>query len=206
MAKKKAPYFDDFVEMMEVSVQAAEFLQATLLDFDPAILEEKCEEMHEIENRGDYLKHEMMNRLLKEFITPIDREDIVAMAGGLDDITDKIEDVLLRLRMYNITEIPEAAKTYAGIIIRACQKLGEAMKEFSNFRKSTTLQELIIEINSIEEEGDRLYVETVSELFRKEKNPIAITAWSKLFDLMEDCCDCCEHVADVIEVTMMKNS
>ncbi len=206
MAKKKAPYFDDFMGMMEVSLKAAHYLQETILNFDASTLEEKCEEMHEIENEADRLKHEMMNRLLKEFITPIDREDIVEMAHGLDNITDKIEDVLLRLRMYNVTSIPQAAKTYCEIIIRACEKLCEALAEFSNFRKSKTLKDIIIEINSIEEEGDRLYVQTVSELFRTETDLIAIVAWSKLFDLMEDCCDCCEHVADAMETTMMKNS
>ncbi|MGL6198401.1 MAG: DUF47 domain-containing protein [Lachnospiraceae bacterium] len=206
MAKKNSPYFDDFIAMIECSCKAAAHLQETLNDFNPTTLSKKCEEMHKIENQEDSIKHEMMRRLTKEFIPPIDREDIIQMANDLDDITDKIEDILMRMHMYNVKKIRPDAQTYTEIIIRCCNTLQKAMIEFPRFRKSDTLKDMIIEINSIEEEGDRLYIKAVRELFKSESNPIEITAWSKLYDLMEDCCDACEHVANAMEQVMMKNA
>jgi len=206
MAKKISPYFDDFNSMVRCSCRGAEHLQATLTDFRPGALSEKCKLMHQIENEEDGMKHNMMRRLSKEFIPPLDREDIIEMANELDNVTDKIEDILMRMHMYNIQTIRPEAISYADIIMRSCTTLQKAIKEFPNFRKSSILNDLIIEINTIEEEGDRLYIEAVRNLFKHETNPIAITAWSKLFDLMEDSCDACEHVANVMETVMMKNA
>lgn len=206
MAKKNIPYFEDFITMIGFSCQAAEYLQTTLENFNPAVLEENRKVMHQIENNEDELKHSIMSRLIKEFITPIDREDIIQIANELDDITDKIEDILIRLHMYNIKTIREDALSYTKIIVRACATLQKAMIEFPNFRKSPHLTDAIIEINSIEEEGDMLYIQAVRKLFENETDPIAITAWSKIFDLMEDCCDTCEHAANVMESVTMKNT
>jgi hypothetical protein len=107
--------------------------------------------------------------------------------------------------MYNVQTLRTDANTYADIIVKMCDKLKIAVEEFSNFHKSTTLKEKIIEINTIEEEGDRLYMTAVRELFEQESDPMQIFAWSKIFDLMEDCCDACEHVANVMEMVIMKN-
>jgi len=206
MAKKNSPYFDDFIAMIECSCRAAAHLQATLIDFVPAKVMEQCTAMHKIENEEDGLKHAMMRRLTKEFIPPIDREDIIEMANDMDDVTDKIEDILIHIHMYNVQKMRPEALTYADIIVRSCSTLQKAVKEFPNFRRSLTLSDMIIEINTIEEEGDRLYIDAVRDLFKHERDPIKITAWSKLFDLMEDCCDACEHVANVMESVMMKNA
>lgn len=206
MARKNNPYFDDFIKMINFSYQAAEHLQASLQDYRADTLEEQRRAMHQIENQEDELKHSMMNRLMKEFVPPIDRADIINLSNGLDDITDKIEDILIRLYMYNIKKIRPAALVYAEIIVRSCKTLQQALAEFPNFRKSNSLMNMLIEINSIEEEGDRLYVEAVRELYEKGDDSIEISSWSKLFDLFEECCDACEHAADVMEIIIMKNS
>lgn len=205
MAKRKSPYFDDFNRMVACSCKAAEHLKKTLREFSPDTFEEKCELMHQIENEEDDIKHEMMERLVKEFIPPIDREDIIDMSHHLDNVTDKIEEIVMRMHMYNVQTLRTDANTYADIIVKMCDKLKIAVEEFPNFHKSGTLKEKIIEINTIEEEGDRLYMKAVRELFEQEGDPIQIFAWSKIFDLMEDCCDACEHVANVMEMVIMKN-
>lgn len=206
MAKKNAPYFDDFITMMESSCKAAEYLHTALVEFEPKTLDEHCEIMHQIENDEDTIKHDILERLAKEFITPIDREDIIELANELDDVTDSIEDILIHIRMYNIKEIREDALVYADIITRCCKHLLEAVREFPNYQKSKTIKEKIIKINTIEEEGDRLYIQAVSDLFKEEKDPIAIIAWNNVFDLLEDCCDSCEGVANTMEMVIMKNS
>lgn len=206
MAKKHSPYFDDFITMVNFSVQAAEYLQTVLNDYDPATLAERREAMHEIEHAEDEVKHNMMHRLTKEFVTPIDREDIIQLANELDDVTDKIDDILIRMYMYNIKEMRPAALAFADVILNCCRALQKAMVEFPNFHKSQTLLQSIINVNTMEEDGDAIYIDAVRELYEKAGNAVEVAAWSELFDRLEDCCDSCEHVADLMEIVVMKNS
>ncbi len=206
MAKKNSPYFDDFITMTNYSCQAAEYLQKVLNDYRTDTLAERREKMHKIEHTADEAKHTMMARLNKEFITPIDREDIIQMANELDNVTDKIDDILIRMYMYNIKSIRPAAVAFADVIVRCCRALHRAITEFPNFQKSTTLMPAIIEVNTMEEEGDNLYIDAVHELYLSGGDPIEIATWSELFDRLEDCCDACEHVADTMEIIVLKNS
>ncbi len=207
MARKKGEsYFDIFVELVQYSRDAAVLLNEIVNDFKAVNLEEKMIQMHNIEHAGDVGRHRMMKKLVREFITPIEREDIVAMADAIDNVTDTIEDVMLRLYMFNFSAMREDAVKMAGIIVKCCDALKEALREFSNFRKSQILHQLIVEINHLEEEGDTLFVNATRNLFINEKNPTEILAWKETLDYMEKCCDACEDVADVIESVMMKNS
>ena len=206
MAKKDSLYFRDFVSMIEVSCRAAEHLQASLKDFSPAGVQKRRSEMHEFENEADKLKHEMMERLMKEFIPPIDREDIVSLAHRLDDITDKIEDVFIHIYMFNVLAIRPDALLLADVIVRCCQTLKEAMIEFPNFHKSKVLTQKIIDVNTMEGEGDLIFIEAMRKLYTTDGDPTEIYVWTKLFGLFEDCCDACENVADELETVVLKNS
>ncbi|NLW78901.1 MAG: DUF47 family protein [Ruminococcaceae bacterium] len=206
MAKKHSPYFQDFVAMADFSVQAAEYLQVVLEGFEVHRLAECRDAMHAIEHAEDEVKHDMMRRLAKEFVTPIDREDIIQLANDLDTVTDKIDDILIRVYMYNISQVRPAALAMADVILRCCKALHTAIVEFPNFHKSQTLTQAIIAVNTLEEEGDALYIAAVHELYLEGGNPIEVAAWSELFDRLEDCCDACEHVADALETVVMKNS
>ena len=205
MVKKNNSYFNDFVKLAGFSCQAAEYLQVSLKDFQPATLTERRKAMHEIEHAADNVRHELTARLAKEFVPPIDREDITNLAWQLDDVVDKIEDVLIRIYMYNIKSIHSHALDFADIIVRCCNAMYRAMTEFSNFQKSTTLKTTIIEVNTLEEEGDALYIDAIHDIYVKNGDPVEIAAWSELFDRLEDCCDACEHVADLMELIAMKN-
>lgn len=207
MARKKDEnYFDIFVELDQYSRDAAVLLNEIVNDFKAVSLEEKMLQMHNIEHAGDVGRHRMMEKLAREFITPIEREDIVALADAIDNVTDTIEDVMLRIYMFNFSVMREDAVKMAGIIVKCCDALKEALQEFSNFRKSQILHKLIVEINHLEEEGDTLFVNATRNLFVNEKNPIEILAWRETLDYMEKCCDACEGVSEVIESVMMKNS
>ena len=206
MAKKTSPYFTDFITMVNLSCKAAKYLQSSLNDFMPETLEKCRNEMHDIEHEEDKIKHIMISRLVKEFVPPIDREDIIQLANELDTVTDKIDDIFIRMDMYGVRRIRPASHDFADVIVNCCNALQLAMVEFPNFQKSTTLKQAIIDVNSMEEQGDAIYLDAMRTLYAEGGDPIEIAVWSELFDRFEECCDACEHVADLMEIIVMKNS
>ncbi len=206
MSKKHSPYFDDFIAMADFACQAAEYLRKVITNHRPETMAQCREEMHQIEHTADAAKHSMMARLNKEFVTPIDREDIIQLANELDNVTDKIDDTLIRMYMYDTKSIRPAAIAFTEVIVRCCQAMRTAILEFHNFQKSTTLIPAIIAVNTAEEEGDALYIDAVRDLYQNVTDPIEVASWSVLFDRLEDCCDACEHVADSMEIIVLKNS
>lgn len=207
MAKKNDNYyFENFIECVECGCQAAKMLEENLTDFDVNQLSDKLEELHRIEHDADKKKHEMMAVLVKAFITPIEREDIILLSQSIDEVTDKIEDVLIRIYINNVQSIRPEAVRFTKVIIRCCQVLKEIMEEFANFKKSKTLHGLIIEINALEEEGDRLFIESMRNLHTQVTDPLEIIAWREIYNFLEKCCDACEHVADAVESVIMKNT
>ena len=206
LGKKDNNYFEMLAELVDYSCEAAALLQNTLANFNLDEIEDKINEMHNIEHTADIKKHEMMNKLAKEFITPIERGDIVDMANYIDNVTDGIEEVLIRIYMYNIRDIKQEAIEFSNIIIKNCDELNKIMKEFHYFKKSSEIHKLIIDINALEEEGDRLYFSTLRNLYISSKDPIELMTWTDTFKYFEKCCDACESVANLVESVIMKNS
>jgi len=206
VAKKKSPYYDGFVTQNSYCCKAAATLQEVLNHFDPEVLPQKREEMHAIEHDADSTKHKMMEQLAREFITPIEREDIIELAQAIDDVTDNIEDVLMRMYMYHMQEVRPEARQFAELIVKCCGNLQEVLSEFHNFQKDTKIHERVVEVNTLEEDGDRLYVATVHQLYGEEGEPSVKIGWVRTFDCLEECCDACEHVANLVESIIMKNS
>ena len=130
MAKKKDDqYFDALVEMGNYACDAAVFLRKILGDYNPDELDDPRKQMHNIEHNGDTARHNMIKRLSKEFITPIEREDIMAISESVDTVTDKIEDVLLRLYMFNIREIRPEALEIGDVIVKCTSAMKKALEE-----------------------------------------------------------------------------
>ena len=207
MAKKSDNYyFENFIQCVECGCQAAMMLEENLANFDVNRLSENLDELHKIEHDADKKKHEMMGVLVKAFITPIEREDIILLSQCIDEVTDQIEDVLIRIYINNVHTIRPEALQFTKVIIRCCKVLKEIMEEFANFKKSKTLHGLIIEINALEEEGDRLFIDSMRRLHTEVTDPLEIIAWREIYNFLEKCCDACEHVADAVESVMMKNT
>ena len=159
-----------------------------------------------VEHAADEKKHVVLNTMVKAFITPIEREDIILLSQNIDEMTDKIEDVLIRIYHNNIRSIRPDALQLAKVVIRCCEAVKEMMGEFADFKRSKTLHDRVVNINTMEEEADQLYISSMHTLHTTCTDPIEIISWREIYMYLEKCADACEHVADVVESVVMKNS
>lgn len=206
MSNKNSFYYRNFVESAEVSCEAAAALKEILCHFSVDTLEENMVKLHELEHKGDNKRHEITNVLVRAFITPIEREDILKLSQLIDDVTDCIEDILIRIYINNVTHIREDSIEFADIVIRCCDAMKDMLEEFPHFKKSKKLGEFIIEINRLEELGDDVYVKCMRNLHTTSKDPFEIIAWREIYEFFEKCCDTCENVADIIESIAIGNT
>lgn len=205
MAKKENNYyFDTFTKGADCACNAVTLLKQCFEDFNPDRLPQRMEEMHKIEHTADEVKHSMMQQLVKEFLPPFEREDIIQLSNSIDDVTDSIEDILQQIYMLNVTSIRPDVAEFAEVISKCCFAMKEMTLELHSFRKPARLLKLVIEINHLEEEGDRLYINVMHQLYARTKEPLTVIAWSNIYSRLEKCCDCCEDVADVVEQIILK--
>lgn len=200
-------YFEGFVSGMESACKAAEYLENLVEHFDSEKLAEQIDEIHVIEHEADINKHKLMQKLAKEFITPIEREDIILLLQQIDNVTDFIEDVVRKMFMYNTKAMRSEALEFAAIIKQCCYESRDALKELPGFQKnSERLEQAIVKVNDYEEQGDRLYCAAMRRLYCENAEAQDRITWTKLFDWMEACCDACEDVMESVELVVMKNS
>jgi predicted phosphate transport protein (TIGR00153 family) len=199
-------YFEAFANLSKYSYDLAVSVHETLKNFDTTLVTEKVKEAHQIEHAADMAKHDIMNRLVKEFLPPIEREDITSLTQEIDDVTDSVEDVLIYIDMFNIQSIRPEILKFTELIVNCCKSMDEALLEFKNFKNSKKLRDNIIELNRLEEDGDSLYVSFMRNLYHTSKDPIELMCWTEILHRLEACCDNCEDVANVLESIVMKNS
>ena len=207
MSKKQdAFYFESFIACADFACQAAHLLEKAMEEFSPEELPQKLDEIHAVEHAADEKKHVVLNTMVKAFITPIEREDIILLSQNIDEMTDKIEDVLIRIYHNNIRSIRPDALQLAKVVIRCCEAVKEMMGEFADFKRSKTLHDRVVNINTMEEEADQLYISSMHTLHTTCTDPMEIISWREIYMYLEKCADACEHVADVVESVVMKNS
>jgi len=203
--KKDLNYFDVLITATQYSYQTARQLNDLFADYQN--VPQKAKAIHDLEHAADHECHRLCEALNVAFITPIDREDIYSLIKSIDDITDLIEDVSNRFDMFNVSAVrPEAIKL-GQMMERATKMLAELMVSFKNFKKNKAqIHELVKEVNTIEEEGDRLYRDMVKGLFLYEKDVLEVIKWKDIYDDMENVLDACEDVADIVQGVVMKNN
>lgn len=206
MKKEKYNYFDEFIRLSEYIVKSAVVLKEVLKNFDIEKLEEKTKEVHKMENEADQIIHVMRNNLIKDFLPPIEREDIALIGHRLDDIEDSIDEILINLRIFNVTEIREGVNEITEILLQATDAVKDMFLNFKNFRKIDLIKEKIIEVNNLEEQGDRAYEKLMSNLYRTETNSVNLIKWTKIYEWLENAIDCCEQVSDCVEDVIVSNS
>ena len=204
-AKSDSFYFNTFAECAALAGEAAQVLHSVLTQFNSDEIDEIMWKLHEVEHKADEKKHDMLSALVKAFITPIERDDIIKLSQAIDDITDSVEDVVIQINMDQVKFIRPDSIEFSNLLIRCCKKVEELLEEFRNFKKSKTIKDIIIEINRLEEEGDQLYISVMKNLHATSKDPIEIIVWRDIYKAFENVCDYCEDVANIVESIVIGN-
>ena len=209
MAKKERfNYFDAFESQVAVAEEEIEVLIDAIENFTTADdLQPVLEKAHEIEHRGDDINHIILTNVSTDFITPIERGDIIELAQNLDTLTDMIEGIIQRFYMFDIHFMHPQAIEFANIIRKSLKALRKSMGTFREFKKVKKIRAMVEDVNQFEEQADALYVETIRHLYTVDalSDAVRVEVWSRLFDRLEGTCDACETVADTMASIMLKN-
>jgi uncharacterized protein len=159
-------------------------------------------DIKELEHEGDRLTHEVVDLLNRTFVTPFDRDDMYRLAGALDDVCDHIDEAAGNVLGYGIEEIRPQARAQAEVILRAATKLQDAVACLHGFKDASRQ---LFELRELEDEGDRLNRDAISDLFRTTDDAIGIIRWKDIHEQLEEAVDACENAADVLEAIFVKN-
>lgn len=206
--KMKYDYFKAFESQVDIALAEADLLITVIRDFTTAeAVKDILPEAHDLEHRGDTINHNIYTALATDFITPIDRDDILQIAQALDNVIDYIEDVIRMFYVMDVHFMHRDLEQVGILIKKSCEALKVGMREFTNFKKSAMFKRVLVEVNDYEEEADRLYDEMTHNLYTKDAdNPLRVIVWSRIFAKIEKCSDACEHVADIMGTVLLKNS
>ena len=199
-------YFTELITMTEYIVKSADTLKNIIENFNLEKLNTDIHEVHKLENEADKVVHTMRSYLVKDFLPPIDREDIAVICHKLDDIEDGIDEVLINIKILNITEIKKEVIELVNILISSCKAVQEIFIAFNNLKNLELVSQKVIDVNHLEENGDRAYEKLMTSLYQTENNPINLIKWTNIYNCLERTIDSCEEIADSIQDVVMKNS
>jgi uncharacterized protein len=197
-------FFELFTSVATLNVEAARTLRE-LFKAPPEKRTYLVETIKRLEHQADQVTHELVTRLDRSFITPLDREDIHMLASRLDDVLDRIDGTARRSAIFRVEKPPEGVLVLADVIARATEQLLVAVKVLENAKPGVVVK-ACIEVKKLEEEGDSAYSEWLGRLFDEERDPIALVKWKEIYDTMEKTLDQAEDVANVLESIAIKHS
>jgi len=198
---KEERFYDDFTAMAEQIRHGAQLLESMMASDPP--LWDKADEIKEVEHKCDFLTHEIIQRLNRTFVTPLDREDIYTLARSLDDVMDAIDAAATMIRLYDIETLRPGARELTKLVRDSVEQIVCATRALER-RKGVA--ECAVEINRLENEADRAHQAALQALFRDEKDAVAIIKWKEIFDFLEQATDRCEDVANVLEGVVVKHA
>ncbi len=196
-------FYDLFEEAAQKLVEAGEALADLLEHFEN--VEMKTARLKELEHEADNITHELYRQLHMTFVTPLDREDIAALAQRMDDVMDFMEGASTAIRIYGIKEPTEAAKSLADLVRLQCLHIQRAIANLRQRGRLKKIQEQLVEIHRLENEADSLFLNASAELFRDEMSSTDIIKWRDIYDQLERATDSAEHVAHVLEGIVLKH-
>jgi len=199
---REEEFFDLFVEVANRNKEAAHHLRE-LFAAPPERRTPYVEALKRLEHEADQVTHEVVNRLDRTFITPLDREDIHQLASDLDDVMDAMDGTARRSQIFRLGPAPEGVKRLTEVIERMVGVLGEGV---SRLKKGDDVMRYCIEAKQLEEEGDAIYHEALGQLFEKERDTLEIIKWKEIYDNLEMTLDQSEDVANVLESITLKHA
>lgn len=202
--KKEEVFFKLFCETLEKIKITGDFFDELVNNY--VDVPNKVARLKELETECDKETHKTLKVLNASFITPFDREDIYDIAKELDNIVDILEEIANRFIVFNVKYIKLEAIDMSAIVLKCIVELQVLFDNLKDLKKNTITMEEIIEVNRLENEGDLVYRQALTELFRSETDPIEIIKWKQIFDQLEDAIDACEAVANIIEGVVMKHA
>jgi predicted phosphate transport protein (TIGR00153 family) len=201
IAGRDREFFDLFEEAGGNIVRAVSLLETMLADYpEQGYL---ARDILICEQEGDRITHDIHQRLNQTFVTPIDREDILALASALDDIVDYTEEVADYLGLYKIEAPMDQAQQLTRVLHQAARQIAEALPRLRGFKD---LSHYTVEINRLENDGDRITREAIAALFDNGIDPMVVIRWKDIYERLEEAIDATEHVANIIEGIVIKNS
>ena len=204
--KEKYNYFEEFIKMTECIEQSAILLKELMNNFNPEKLETSIEEIHKLEHSSDRVVHKMRENLIKDFLPPIEREDLAIIVSKLDTIEDGIDEVAIDFKILNIKHIKEDILEFTDILVQSTIAVKGIFEKLSDLKHPELIKEKVIVVNKLEEQGDRVYERIISNLYKEEKDPIELIKWINIYKCFEETIDSCEEISDCIQDVIMKNS
>jgi uncharacterized protein Yka (UPF0111/DUF47 family) len=197
---REEKFYHDFQALADQLERGAQLLEQMLAPDKPTW--DKADEIKEVEHKCDFITHEVIQRLNRTFVTPLDREDIHALARSLDDVMDAIDASAAVIRLYRLDTVRFGARELAQMITASTKELRLALVALEQHKGLITHA---VEINRLENEADRMHQQAVSRLFDEEKDPILVIKWKETLDFLEAATDRCEDAANVLEGVMVKH-
>jgi predicted phosphate transport protein (TIGR00153 family) len=197
---REEKFYNDFLSLADELKRGARLLESMLAPERPVW--DKADEIKEVEHKCDFITHEIIQRLNRTFVTPLDREDIHALARSLDDVMDAIDASATLVRLYRLEAVRFGARELARTITASTDQVHLALEAMEKHKALTTHA---VEINRLENEADRVHQLAVTRLFDDERDPIIVMKWKEALDFLEDATDRCEDVANVLEGVMVKH-
>lgn len=197
-------FFDYFEQASANLLEGARLMQVLLDDYQN--VEEQVAQINEIEHRGDFIVHEVTNLLPRTLITPIDSDDIQRLVSSVDDALDSIQGVVERLQIYRITEIRKPARRLAHLILESAQELDLAIKGLRDKKEYEHVRERIVQINTLENNGDRVLFDGLSNLVDHRDDIFDFIRWKEIYELLEATTDRIEDAGDVIQRVLVANA
>lgn len=202
---KETSFFDLFDKQADYAVQAAAHFAKVVADYK--VDETEVGIMKEIEHLGDEVSRQIMDRLNDTFITPFDREDIHDLAKEMDDIVDMLYTITKRLRVYKILSMERNLTEFARVIEMSVKGVSQAVKGLRDMKQSDDILKACIEVNNLENLGDKMRDDMLRELFEKyAKDPVAVIKWKDIYQDAETVLDVCEDVVHVVESILVKHA
>jgi len=199
---REEKFFEFFDKAANNILDGAKVL-VQMMDEQDGDLVKGWKQLEDLEHVGDKITHQIIRKLNRTFITPIDREDIHSLTVALDDVMDLIEAVAARMSLYKIKQPTEEARKLARVILKSAE---EIVKAISGLERFDEVMEHCIEINRLENEADEVSREAIADLFDKGHDPMDVIKWKEIYETMETATDRCEDVANIVEAVALKNT